>query len=156
MQFDHACSLLLDSELFEFHSGRMTNLLVQDATTNTDPHAQLVLHKLLLYYGYCNQAFLRSHGKWRPLIPILMDHLLVDFDPEIDDLVITAGGNPHKVAMAIPIEASLRLVAVDVLYQICRVQKLDLQDLRLYICSRYESTLMPYRGIRRSIHFDTI
>jgi hypothetical protein len=131
MQFDHACSILLDSELFEFHSGRMTNLLVQDATSNTNPHAQLVLSKLLLYYGYRNPAFLRSHKKWKPLIPILMDHLMIDFDPEVEDLALGTGGSFLKANIAIPIEANLRLVAADVLYQICRVQKLELHDLRM-------------------------
>lgn len=30
LQFDHACDLLLDSELFAFHSERMCEIMVDD------------------------------------------------------------------------------------------------------------------------------
>lgn len=130
LQFDHACNLLLDSELFEFHSGRMTNLLTQDATTNTDPHAQLVIHELLIHYGYRNPAYLRSHKKWRPLLPILMDHLQAGFETENEDLGKGSRNSAQRANMYLPIEGALRLLAVDILDQICRVQKMDLDDLR--------------------------
>lgn len=33
IQLDHACNLLLESELFAFHSGRMSEILLEDAET---------------------------------------------------------------------------------------------------------------------------
>ena len=33
LQLEHACDLLLSSELFTFHSERMSELLLQDAQT---------------------------------------------------------------------------------------------------------------------------
>lgn len=47
---------------------------------NTNPHAQLILFNILLHYGRLHPSFFRSVPKWAPLIPILMDHLLVDIE----------------------------------------------------------------------------
>lgn len=108
--------MLLDSELFAFHSERMSHLLLEDAMANTNPHAQLILHKTLLLYGRRHPPFLRSQKKWAPLIPILMDHVLVSIDFE------------HGEGM--PIEARLMTLAVGILYEVCRVQKFDIAGLR--------------------------
>ncbi|KZW00154.1 hypothetical protein EXIGLDRAFT_639782 [Exidia glandulosa HHB12029] len=120
LQLEHACCMLLDSELFAFHSERMSHLLLEDAVANTNPHAQLVLHKTLLLFGRGHQSFLRSQKKWAPLIPILMDHVLVT----IDFTTIEGTG--------MPIEARLMTLAVGILYEVCRVQKFDIAGLRIF------------------------
>jgi hypothetical protein len=56
---------------------------------------------------------------------------MVDFDPDFEDFGAgSSTGASFKAGMIIPIEARLRLLSADVLYQICRFQKLDLTDLR--------------------------
>ena len=127
MQLEHACNLLLASELFEFHSDRMSHLLLDEAVANTNPHAQLILHKTLLQYGRAHQPFLRSKTKWAPLLPILMDHVLVSVD--FDSLPMDRRAS---VSLAIPIEARLMTLAVGILYEVCRVQKFDILGLRMF------------------------
>jgi hypothetical protein len=66
-----------------------------------------------------------------------MDHVLVEIDPDIADTYLgmsTSGGGPsmHSTAVPIPIEAKLRTLSVRLLYEVCRVQKLSMQDLRKY------------------------
>ncbi|TFY73818.1 hypothetical protein EWM64_g10196, partial [Hericium alpestre] len=48
LQLEHACDLLLDSELFAFHSGRMCEILTDEGSSTTDPHKQLILYNVLL------------------------------------------------------------------------------------------------------------
>lgn len=93
----------------------------------TDPHAQLVLYEVLLLYGRSHPSFLRSQKKWQPLLPPLMDHVSLDFDPEVED-----GGGWARSApsSSVPIEARLRLLSVGILYEVCRVQKFSMPDLR--------------------------
>ena len=55
-----------------------------------------------------------------------MDHVRLDVDPELDDAGVAAKG------LAVPIEAKLRLLSVQLLYEVCRVQKLSLTDLRIF------------------------
>ncbi|TDL27855.1 hypothetical protein BD410DRAFT_713183 [Rickenella mellea] len=130
IQFQHACNLLLESELFAFHSERMCDRLLEDAENTTDPHTQLVLYKILLLYGRSHPSFIRSHKKWQPVIPLLMDHVLVDFDPEVEDSYAgSVSSSGWSRAVVIPIEAQLRLLAVGILYEVCRVQKFSMQDL---------------------------
>ncbi|KAI5117908.1 hypothetical protein M0805_003602 [Coniferiporia weirii] len=129
VQLEHACSLLLQGELFTFHSERMREQLLDDAEKTTDPHTQLIIYQVLLQYGRNHQSFLRSHKKWLPLLPLLMDHVSLDFDPEVEDYVTSA--NWTKVLSA-PIEANLRLLAVGILYEVSRVQKFSVSDLRLF------------------------
>ncbi|EKM57390.1 uncharacterized protein PHACADRAFT_119752 [Phanerochaete carnosa HHB-10118-sp] len=126
LQLEHACDLLLNSELFTFHSERMCDILLDDAQTSTDPHYQLILYTILLGYGRRHASFLRSHKRWRPIIPLLMDHVRLDINPELED----AGVAANRTAM--PIEAKLRLLSVNILYEVCRVQKLSLSDLRIF------------------------
>ncbi|KZT33232.1 hypothetical protein SISSUDRAFT_1066309 [Sistotremastrum suecicum HHB10207 ss-3] len=149
IQLEHACNLLLDSELFAFHSDRMTEILMEEASTNTDPHAQLILHKILLSYGHRHPSFLRSNRAWNRLIPLLIDHLLVDFDPNDEDHHIarvtatmssgsatsSSHGHSHsgsRSMIGVPIEAKLRLLSVGMLYEVCRVRKFDVNDLRIF------------------------
>ncbi|KAH7091789.1 hypothetical protein BKA62DRAFT_723976 [Auriculariales sp. MPI-PUGE-AT-0066] len=130
MQLEHAVNMLLASELFEYHSDRMSNLLLEDAVANTNPHQQLVMHKTLLLYGRVHQPFLRSKPKWAPLLPILMDHVLVsiDFDALPADRRATVGIG----ALSMPIEARLMTLAVGILYEVCRVQKFDIPGLHIF------------------------
>ena len=62
-----------------------------------------------------------GHKRWQGLIPLLMDHVKWSVD---DD--------GYGSALGIPIEARLRLVCVRLLYEVCRVQKLDINDLSEY------------------------
>lgn len=155
MQLQHSCDLLLGSELFPFHSERMCDLLLQDAQTvrnyyfslihlsnfyfkSTDPHCQLILYNILLAYGRRNPAFLRSQKKWQPLIPLLMDFIRLDLDPDIDEIYPggASAGIPTSTTrgIAVPIEAKLRLLSIGILYEVCRVQKLSMQELRKPLC----------------------
>lgn len=59
-----------------------------------------------------------GHRRWQELIPLLMDHVRW----AVDDTDLVGG-------LGIPIEARLRLVCVRLLYEVCRVQKLDSTDL---------------------------
>jgi len=139
LQFEHACNLLLDSELFVFHSERMCELITEDIKANTNPHSQLVLYSILLLYGRRQNNFLRSQKRWQPLIPLLMDHVLVAIDPDVEDIYV---GNQSMSSMSssrmsisigpIAIEAKLRSLGVKLLYEVCRVQKLSIQDLRVF------------------------
>lgn len=103
---------------------------------STDPHCQLILYNVLLSYGRRNSSFLRSHKRWQPIIPLLMDHVRLDIDPDVD-AAFPANSNPSVVGggmkgIAIPIEAKLRLLSTRLLYEVCRVQKLSLHDLRMF------------------------
>ena len=56
-----------------------------------------------------------------------MDHVFLDFDPEVEDLVTSSNWNKTLPA---PIEANLRILSVQILYEVCRVQKFSITDLR--------------------------
>lgn len=112
----HCCDILLSSELFTFHSGRSCELLFDDARTTTDPHSLLILYEILIHYGVRHPSFFRSAKKWQPLLPLLMDHVLIDIDDASSDFI----------------EARLRLLSIDLLYEVCRVQKLDETQLRAW------------------------
>ncbi|KAF9224851.1 hypothetical protein BS17DRAFT_779137 [Gyrodon lividus] len=139
LQLEHACLLLLDSELFTFHSERMCELAIDEVQSKTDPHGQFILYNILLFWGRRQSAFLRNHKCWQPLIPLLMDHSLVEIDPEAEDLYLGAGSTPSgggsrsSIMMGpIAIEAKLRSLGVRLLYEVCRVQKLSEEDLRIF------------------------
>ncbi|KAF9238935.1 hypothetical protein BU15DRAFT_88179 [Melanogaster broomeanus] len=140
LQLEHACHLLLDSELFTFHSERMCELAIDDVQSKTDPHGQFILYNILLFWGRRQSAFLRNHKHWQPLIPLLMDHILVEIDPEAEDSYLGAdsvsgsGGSRSSIMMMGPIaiEAKLRSLGIRLLYEVCRVQKLSQQDLRIF------------------------
>ncbi|KAI0749911.1 hypothetical protein C8Q80DRAFT_1269710 [Daedaleopsis nitida] len=135
LQLRHACDMIIASDLFSFHSERMCEILVHDAQTNTDPHYEMVLYSVILAYGRRNTSFLRNQKRWQPLLPLLMDHVRLDVDPEIDDGFYgsTSGSNiGSSRSIAIPIEAKLRSLSVKILYEVCRLQKMSLQDLRMF------------------------
>lgn len=139
MQLEHACSLLLDSELFVFHSERMCELAIEDVASKTDPHSQLILYSVLLFHGRRQSNFIRSHKHWQPLIPLLMDHVLVEINPDTEDIYLGtpsissgSGSRSSMVVGHIPIEAKLRSLGVRLLYEVCRVQKLSLHDLSVF------------------------
>ncbi|KAH9974389.1 hypothetical protein BGW80DRAFT_1303690 [Lactifluus volemus] len=136
LQLEHACEYILDSELFAFHSGRMCEILTDEVAQNTDPHAQFMLYNVLLYHGRCTPSFLRSQKRWQFLIPLLIDHVLVDMDPDIEDtfsgLSHTSGPSTGWKGLAIPIEAKLRSLSVRLLYEVCRSSKMSIADLRVF------------------------
>ncbi|KAF9463233.1 hypothetical protein BDZ94DRAFT_1259432 [Collybia nuda] len=134
LQLQHACELILDSELFEFHSERMCEIIVDDIQQTTDPHAQLISYHVLLCYGQRRSDFFRSHKRWQPLLPLLMDHILVEIDPDVEDTYFgtTGGSTGGSGTVPVPIEAKLRSLGVKLLYEVCRVQKLSVQDLKIF------------------------
>ncbi|TFK52944.1 hypothetical protein OE88DRAFT_1733924 [Heliocybe sulcata] len=132
LQMEHACQLLLESELFKFHSERMCELLVDDAQNHTDPHCQFILYNVLLIYGRRNSTFLRSQKRWHPLVPFFIDHILIDIDPDVEDTYSGNAGPSGSRGLTIPIEVKLRSLSVRLLYEVCRVQKLSVYDLRVF------------------------
>lgn len=59
-----------------------------------------------------------------------MDHILVEIDPDIEDTYAgTAVGKSYPNSVPIPIEAKLRSLCVKLLYEVCKVQSLSVQDL---------------------------
>ncbi|KAF8452541.1 hypothetical protein L210DRAFT_3518904 [Boletus edulis BED1] len=139
LQLEHACQLLLDSELFIFHSERMCELAIEDVQSKTDPHEQFILYSFLLFWGRRQSSFLRSHKRWQHLIPLLMDHILVEIDPDVDDSYVgpsfaanSTNSRASIIMGPIAIEGKLRMLSVRLLYEVCRVQKLSEPDLRVF------------------------
>ena len=102
---------------------------------NTDPHTQFILLSTLLLYGRRNPNFLRSYKRWEPLFPHLMDHVLVDTDPDIEDTFSgtssMSGPSTGWKGLTIPIEARLRSLSVRLLYEVCRSSKLSIAELSM-------------------------
>ncbi|KAK7449214.1 pre-rRNA processing [Stygiomarasmius scandens] len=137
LQLEHACGLALDSELFAFHSERMCEILTNDAQSNTNPHTQLICYHILLCHGRRRTDFFRSQKRWAPLIPLLMDHVLVEIDPDVEDSYFGVSGSSSgsyggNGSVPVPIEAKLRSLGVRMLYEVCRVQKLNMHDLKVF------------------------
>ncbi|KIM25009.1 hypothetical protein M408DRAFT_75011, partial [Serendipita vermifera MAFF 305830] len=132
LQLEHACSMLLESEIFSWHSERLSDIILSTAANDTNPHCELIVHSALLIYGRRNPAFLRSKTKWKPIFPILMDHVLTELDDDIGGNVDLGRGPANESGMGIPIEARLRSLAIGILYEACRVQKFDEEDLRMF------------------------
>ncbi|KAF9788112.1 hypothetical protein BJ322DRAFT_606215 [Thelephora terrestris] len=134
MQLEHACELLLHSELFAFHSERMCDNIVDEVQKRTDPHLQLILYNILLFYGRKKTGFLRAHKRWQPLIPLLTDNILVDSDPGTQDARngANASGLSWPRGIVIPIETRIRILSIRMLYEVCRVQKLSYDDLKIF------------------------
>ena len=108
----------------------------------TDPHLQFVLRSVLLFYGRKQTGFLRTHKRWQPLIPLLIDNISADSGPRAQDTY--AATNPSGLhwsrGAVIPIETKIRILSVRLLYEICRVQKFTYTDLskafQLYLVLR--------------------
>ncbi|KAJ7121079.1 hypothetical protein C8R44DRAFT_540530, partial [Mycena epipterygia] len=132
LQLEHACNLITESELFAFHSERMCEIMADEARSNTDPHSQLIFYHVLLCHGRRRADFFRSHKRWIPLLPLLMDHVLVDIDSDVEDTYFGNAGSTSSVAVPIPIEAKLRGLCIRLLYEVCRVQRFSVQDLRIF------------------------
>jgi len=69
-----------------------------------------------------------------------MDHILVEIDPDTEDVNLGtpsissgSGSRSSMVIGHIPIEAKLRSLSVRLLYEVCRVQKLSLQDMSKFL-----------------------
>ncbi|KAH9934484.1 uncharacterized protein BXZ73DRAFT_45715 [Epithele typhae] len=131
-QIDHACNLILSSELFVFHSERMCELMVEDAQTNTDPHYEMILYCVILAFGRRSAALHRSQKRWRALLPLLMDHVRSDVDPETDCYSASESSLGATRSTVVPIEVKLRSLSVRLLYEVCHVQQMAQQDLRMF------------------------
>jgi hypothetical protein len=62
-----------------------------------------------------------------------MDHVRLELDADVEDAFVagpSSGGSTRGVW--VPIEAKLRLLSVRLLYEVCRVQKLSLNDLSAF------------------------
>ena len=92
-----------------------------------------MLYSVLLYHGRRSPSFLRSHKRWQPLVPLLMDHVLIDMDPDVEDtlsgLVSTSGPSTGWKGLSSPIEARLRSLSMRLLYEVCRSSKFSIADL---------------------------
>ncbi|VDB87133.1 unnamed protein product [Peniophora sp. CBMAI 1063] len=136
LQLEHAIGLLLDSELFEFHSERMCEIITDEARTTTDPHLQLILYNVLLLYGRRTTTFFRHYKRWAPIFPMLMDHVLdLSLALTLSD-ADGAGPDPATSSdhgwLAVPIEEKLRSLSIQLLYEACRTCKLSMQELRVF------------------------
>ncbi|KAG9082435.1 hypothetical protein FS749_006846 [Ceratobasidium sp. UAMH 11750] len=137
-QLEHAVALLLDSDLFVFHSDRSSEQLTSAAHTETNPHALLVIYSVLLHYGRRSPAFFgaaatipsQTNSTARigvdaltPMVPQgkrsaghkrwqgLIPLLMDHVRWGVDDLDVSGG------VLGVPIEARLRLVCVRLLYE---------------------------------------
>ncbi|KAL7423348.1 pre-rRNA processing [Cryptotrichosporon argae] len=118
-EMQHAAGMLLESELFTYHYERMVGLMMAEAQENTNPHDLYIWYHIILYYGYRHPSLFRSHRKWARLLPTLGEVVGLEHD---DGFVY---GLP-------PIEARLRLPATTLMYEVCRVQKLDARELHVF------------------------
>jgi len=63
-----------------------------------------------------------------------MDHVLVEIDSDVEDSYFGVSGSSSgsyggNGSVPVPIEAKLRSLGVRMLYEVCRVQKLNMHDL---------------------------
>jgi len=62
-----------------------------------------------------------------------MDHVLVEIDPDVEDTYVGThigrSSSSSSSSIPIPIEAKLRSLCVKLLYEVCKVQTLSVQDL---------------------------
>jgi len=142
------------------------NLHIHSSSTEaglqkTDPHSQLILYSVLLFHGRRQSNFIRSHKHWQPLIPLLMDHVLVEINPDTEDIYLGApsissgsGSRSSMMVGHIPIEAKLRSLGVRLLYEVCRVQKLSLHDLSTWSCYFDDDLLFFYRSLYTGVFND--
>ncbi|KAF8523800.1 hypothetical protein BU17DRAFT_43493 [Hysterangium stoloniferum] len=129
-QLERACCFLLDSDIFNCHSERLSTLVITDALSNTDPHAQLILFHVLLLHGRRHHSFFRSQKKWSELTPHLMDHIyLVDIEHHAWN---SGSSNAWRSGMGVPIELRLSQLSVRILYEVCRVQKFNRERLEVF------------------------
>lgn len=112
-----------------------------------------MLYSVLLCHGRRSPNFLRSHKHWQPLVPLLMDHVIVDIDPDVEGtfsgLAATSGPSTGWKSLAIPIEARLRSLSVRLLYEVCRSSKFSIGDLSMSF--RWSPFARPYLNLYRGV-----
>lgn len=69
-----------------------------------------------------------------------MDHIVIEMDDLHGGASAYGGG---AMGMGLPIEARLRNISVVLLYEICRVQKIDAADL---------SKVVPELAVKKRVH----
>lgn len=119
----------------------------------TDPHSVYILYEVLFFYGHRRLEVFRSHNRWQPLLPLLMDHVMVEIDPDIEDTYAgtSVGRNTNLIAVPIPIEARLRSLSMRLLFEVCRMQVLSVPDLSKQHSVKFEfprTNSINYRNIR--------
>jgi hypothetical protein len=112
------------------------SLLVRDKPKgadwqNTHPHELYILYHLVQQYGDRHPSLFRSHRKWKKLLPTLGEIVGVECEEAGPSLLRSS---PLLIIQTFvlglpPIEARLRLPATNLMYEVCRVQKLDEQEL---------------------------
>ncbi len=118
----------------------------------------MILYSVMISWGRRKPSFLRSQKRWQPLLPLLMDHIRLDVDPDLDDGFYGAGTESNsgaEHAIEVPIEAKLRSLSVRLLYEACRVQKMSIPDLRKFVCLAIwipRSSTRYHRNIRQRFH----
>ena len=140
----HAIELLLDCELYTFHNERMVGIMMADSQEvrahvrssytahwqNTNPHELYILYHIVLYYGQRHNSLFRSHRKWRKLLPTLAEVVNVEVDEvSLAPILLVSRSCQTFVLGLPPIESRLRLPATDLMYEVCRVQKLSPAEL---------------------------
>ena len=90
-----------------------------------------IFYNVLLFYGRKQTSFLRTHKRWQPLIPLLIDNISVDPNSGTQDIYPCA--NPSNIncprGTVVPIQAKIRTLSICLLYEVCRVQKLSYAEL---------------------------
>ncbi|KAI9635596.1 uncharacterized protein MKK02DRAFT_26305 [Dioszegia hungarica] len=122
----HAVKALLASELFKYHTERMLGIVMVEAQENTNPHDLYILYHIILYYGFRHPSLFRSHRKWRTLLPSLGE--IVSVEAEEVSFLSPSGAwlTCQSFILGLPpIETRIRLPATYLMYEVCRVQKLD-------------------------------
>lgn len=140
---DHALHMVLKSILFKFHSQRMIDLLLRQVRSvrhalllptaalraspadvlspspslslqrEATPCENYVVMSALLCYGHHTPGLYRGLGKWRPVLQRLLNPLRPP-DQRVGDI-------EGEVRLRVPVSS--------LLYEICRVQKLEDRDL---------------------------
>jgi len=139
-QLDHSCQLLLDSDFFAFHSDRSCDLLLQEAKVQTDPHILFMLYSIFLARGRRHYPFFRAQTLWEPIFPLLMDHVIFE----------ALGDTTSDY-----IESKLRYLAIEMLFELCRLQKLSASQLSAWSCASYTSNYSSNSLTRLGVFTDT-
>lgn len=94
-----------------------------------------------------------------------MDHVLVEIETDTEDAYLAApsissgsGSRSSMVVGHIPIEAQLRGLGLRLLYEVCRVQKLSLQDLSMFSTALTMSYFLTkrYAQVFSAINLSTV
>ncbi|KAF9059073.1 hypothetical protein BDP27DRAFT_1394691 [Rhodocollybia butyracea] len=123
LQLDFACAMLLDSELFQSHSKRMSDIVTSEAKSNGNPDTQLIALHVLLSFGRRKPDSFRTRLRWKSLLPPLMDNVLLELELDSD---------VEEINLHVATKAKLRSLSANLLYERCRVHQMSVQDLNAW------------------------